>query len=439
MAAIEMPDTDIDDKSQRQADEDAQALRDYTEPLPLTPRPALPIGFAMPPDAAPSAVSRAAAPTSPILKAAANNAPAPAPAMPMASAGPSKTPQPPMPLKPASVTLFDKARNVQNPFARILAETGATILRGADVAGGALFPSIAIGVPGSTANTGIRNAAKLANWEKEQRIGIERQRAGTEADRLTMDKAGEFHAVPGTTTEVNTRSGESRPIPGVEPIERGKWDLERDQQGNILGARDPAGNVHSLNDPALPQSIRDIADSAKARRSTNPFEAYAYGTPEEKKAAQDFIALEKKLGRENDKPSEVAERYALYKRDPEAYRAMFGDRGEAQDATKSARDAAQASRMLSYFDKRRKEIQNDFTLDDAEQQRQLAEIDALEKPYRDATKAGGGTPLNTATRGGGPQRKYQAGDTVSYRGKPMRVKSVRPDGKLELEAPRANR
>jgi hypothetical protein len=136
---------------------------------------------------------------------------------------------------------------------------------------------------------------------------------------------------------------------------------------------------------------------------TSPYEAYAYGSPDERKAAQDFITFEKQQESRYRQPGEIEQRYSLYQRDPGAYKDMFGDRGAAQDT----RDEAQATRMLEYFDKQRKAIQNDFTLDDDEKQKQLADIDELSKPYLDAAGPGNGASSNrtsAASQGGNGPR-----------------------------------
>ena len=99
-------------------------------------------------------------------------------------------------------------------------------------------------------------------------------------------------------------------------------------------------------------------------------------------AAQDFLTFEKKTGAQYEKPDEIEERYNLYRKDPEAYKAMFGDRAGAQDQT-------QAARMLTYFDKRRKEITGDWTLDEPTRAQQLAEIEQLEQPYLNNAAGGG--------------------------------------------------
>ena len=50
--------------------------------------------------------------------------------------------------------------------------------------------------------------------------------------------------------------------------------------------------------------------------------------------------------------------------------------------------------MLNYFDRRRREVNQDFTLDDQQKQEQLEGIEKLEEPFLDAVQPG-------ATRGSG--------------------------------------
>ena len=115
---------------------------------------------------------------------------------------------------------------------------------------------------------------------------------------------------------------------------------------------------------------------------TSAFEAFAYGTPEEKKAAQDYLEFEKKLGARYRTPSEFDERYRLFKEDPDTYKAMFGDKSGAGP------DRATATKMLNYFDKRRREIGSDFTLDDQQKAQQLQDVEDLERPFMDAVQPG---------------------------------------------------
>jgi len=117
---------------------------------------------------------------------------------------------------------------------------------------------------------------------------------------------------------------------------------------------------------------------------TSPFEAFAYGDPQEKKAAQDYLEFERKMGARYERPSEFDERYRLFKEDPETYKAMFGDKSGERP------DRGTATKMLNYFDRRRREIQNDFTLDDQQKAQQLEDIAGLEKPFMDAVQPNNG-------------------------------------------------
>lgn len=144
----------------------------------------------------------------------------------------------------------------------------------------------------------------------------------------------------------------------------------------------PYGDWREQNPHAPVENWLKTEQDAKPKTRTNPFEAFAYGTPDEKQSAKDFIALEGKQRLQDRAPSEVEQRYALFQKDPDGYKSMYGERGGAQEQ-------AQAARMLKFFDGRRKEIEGDFTLDDQTKQQRLSEIGELEKPYLDAAKVGG--------------------------------------------------
>lgn len=139
-----------------------------------------------------------------------------------------------------------------------------------------------------------------------------------------------------------------------------------------------------MNPAEARQQVLKDAQSAKPDRQihTSPFEAFAYGDAQEKKAAQDFLDLEHRLGSRYRTPSEFEEKYRLFKEDPDTYRAMFGDKSAEKP------DRATATRMLNYFDRRRREIQQDFTLDDNQKQEQLKDVENLEKPFLDAVQPG---------------------------------------------------
>jgi hypothetical protein len=133
------------------------------------------------------------------------------------------------------------------------------------------------------------------------------------------------------------------------------------------------------------RSARGILHPAPAKGErilTNPFEASLYGTPEQKKAAQDFLAFEKRIGARYQRPTEFDERYRLFTEHPDIYKAMYG--------TKGGISPAEARMMLNYFDKRRQEINKDYTLSDADRQQALQEVEQLEQPFMDAARAAAG-------------------------------------------------
>ncbi|HEY4816740.1 MAG TPA: hypothetical protein VIH67_04875 [Candidatus Acidoferrum sp.] len=124
----------------------------------------------------------------------------------------------------------------------------------------------------------------------------------------------------------------------------------------------------------------DIVQKQGSTEHKTPFEAYAYGTPEEKESAKNFLDLEHQFQRKYKGESEFEERYRLFKEHPEDYKAMFGDKGANRP------DRGTATRMLNYFDKRRREVNSDFTLDDQQKQQQLQDIETLERPFLDAVQ-----------------------------------------------------
>jgi hypothetical protein len=150
---------------------------------------------------------------------------------------------------------------------------------------------------------------------------------------------------------------------------------------------------------------------------TSPFEAFAYGTPQEKRSAQDFLAFEKRMGSQYQKPTEAEFRYSLFQRDPEGYKAVFGDKA-------ATGDRAHATEMLKFFQKQRDAIQKDFMLGDDEKAQKLSEIDKLEKPFMDTARGngeGGGAADRVSvihpdgTRGTIPRSQLGAANLKGYR------------------------
>jgi len=89
------------------------------------------------------------------------------------------------------------------------------------------------------------------------------------------------------------------------------------------------------------------------------------------------------MGTQYQKPTDAEFRYSLYQRDPDGYKAVFGDKGATGDRN-------HAERMLRFFQHQRDAIQKDFMLGDDEKAQKLQEIDQLQKPFMDASGVGGG-------------------------------------------------
>ncbi len=198
--------------------------------------------------------------------------------------------------------------------------------------------------------------------EAEQRVA-DAQAQTTANEAAIVKEAG----LANTQSEIDARNREKTERP--ENLDREAYDYYIGQGMTPANAR---------------KRVLQDAESVKPGRQTHTsaFEAFAYGTPEEKKAAQDYLEFEKKLGARYRTPNEFDERFRLFKEDPDTYRAMFGDKSG------SAPDRATATRMLNYFDKRRREVNGDFTLDDDEKKQQLQEIENLERPFMEAVQPG---------------------------------------------------
>jgi len=233
-----------------------------------------------------------------------------------------------------------------------------------NIAGDIAVPRAMENIPGTQLNRRIQEAGNKQGFEKAQ---VE-QNQGTEAAADTARAKAE--------QENADTEKEKAENPPAKPTKEGNPEQQA-YDAEIAAGKSPQEAY---------RSVLAEQQGAKKTEPASPFEAFAYGTPEERKAAQDFLALEKRTGAQYRTPSEIDERYSLYKRDPDAYKSMFGNRGDAQDQANSARAQAQAARMLKYFDARRKEIQNSFLMDDDEKQQQLSQIDQLEKPYQDAAQ-----------------------------------------------------
>ena len=275
---------------------------------------------------------------------------------------------------------------------------------------GSLHPigqAIETAIPGSPQNYNFKLNRAGMRAAKEQSLGEGQQKLDTGASqaqfntpekrRAYMEKNADlFDDVSDFQKHDWVLAGK---FPQKEPAPEKSTDKKIDEYTNDRGQR-------VLTFQRADNSTYDKAGGKvqeKETGHTSPFEAFAYGAPDEKKSAQDFLDLEHRLGGKYRTPSEFEEKYRLFKQDPETYRAMFGDK------TASGPDRATATKMLTYFDRRRREINQDFTLEDAQKQEQLKDVENLEQPFLDAVQPG----ANRAGGAGG------AGD---------RVEVVHPNG-----------
>lgn len=250
-----------------------------------------------------------------------------------------------------------------------------------DVAGSVVAPNVMAAVPGTTLHN----------------ILLQNRAAGAERNRLaTEDTQSQIDERKAQARAADARAGKPENIDQeyadavTAEIERGDDSLADPKVQRIAAAarqiRGGPTNDFELwreQNPNAPVSDwLKLQQGAKPQRFASPFEAHTYGSPEERQAAQDFIDFEDRTRTKNqrpEKPGEVEQRYQLYLKNPEAYKAMYGDRGAAQDA-------AQATRMLNYFKGQRQQIENDWTIDEATRQQRLSEIEELERPYLDIVR-----------------------------------------------------
>jgi hypothetical protein len=292
---------------------------------------------------------------------------------------------------------------------------GGAILKGLDVAGSILAPGAMASIPGTTMNYRLGLNRELGR-EKEQ-AGIEdtlsqaREREG----RLALDiwktkqppKQERPESVDQEIADAAADAQREGRDPNTDPkvlqlldVKRGGQKLTPDE-GAIADLQKQinpkTGKPYSAYEARV-KVAQDIQDTKPAGH-TSPFEAFAYGTPEEKKSAQDFLAFEKRMGAQYQKPTEAEFRYSLYQRDPEGYKAVFGDKA-------AAGDRAHATKMLTFFQKQRNEISKNFMLGDDEKAQQLQEIDEMEQPFMDIARGndtgGSGDRVNVTAPDGTP-------------------------------------
>jgi hypothetical protein len=335
---------------------------------------------------------------------------APQPAAPSITAGPLESaPQPTRPLGPAAQREQDLLANKPeyHGLKKVLDILGRSTGLGQMIEAGT-----GLGTLGYEANLAraSRDSAREQALAKqpldlqyeqartEQQQGLaEQERARAEAAKAQLKSPEERRAYmeqnPNLFQGVNEFEKHDWVLSGKFPQkEPGTTDKKIDEYVNDDGKR-------VLTFQRSDGSVYDhVGGGTQEKRTghTSPFEAFAYGTPEEKQAAQDFLALEKRLGAQYQKPDEIDRRYNLFKKDPDAYKAMFGDRGQAADDRQANSDRTHAATMLKFFQKQRDEIDKNFMLGDDEKAEKLRELDELQKPFMETARGGGGGGRETA-------------------------------------------
>jgi hypothetical protein len=259
-----------------------------------------------------------------------------------------------------------------------LGKIGHTLATIGNVAGDILDPRAMAEIPGTQLNRQLGLASDLAGAQKADEAA-QQQKLG---EARLGDLQAERSAAETRQALDQQRLDNLKRNPADKMLTHGV-----DQNGNaVVTFQRRDGSVYTV-----PAGYKAQTKTTQQKPFTNPFEAFAYGSPAEKKAAQNFLALEKRTGAQYRQPSEIDERYRLYKKDPAAYQAMFGTKGGGGISQ------ATATKMLNYFDRRRREVTNDFTLSDQDKQQKLAEIQKLEQPFMDA--AHGNQPGNGGAGG----------------------------------------
>jgi len=268
-------------------------------------------------------------------------------------------------------------------------------------------------IPGSPGNYDAKLSSLAQRAMTEQKIGAEdqsEQTAAAQAQFNTPDKRRAYmQQNPDLFEDVSDFQKNdwvlAGKFPQKEPAPEKSTDKKIDEGYNAKGQR---VHVYQRADGTqYTKAFPDIVRQETTAAHTSPFEAFAYGSPQEKKSAQDFLDLEHRLGARYRTPSEVDEKYRLFKQDPEAFKAMFGDKNSAGP------DRATATKMLTYFDHRRREVQGDFLLDDQQKQQQLQDIENLEQPFLDAVQPGANRGAGAA---GGADDRVEVMDPNGQRG-----------------------
>lgn len=213
-----------------------------------------------------------------------------------------------------------------------------------DVLGQGFVPAIEAAIPGTPGHYRSQLGRARLGAEEESSLGA----------RQSQEDYQRFEENKPQTVESGGLAYESTPLGwaqiGTPKLAASKTPTDEEQTVEDLMTGNngqPRINPATQKPYTRLEADQAVKQAGQGHRLTSPFEAYAYGSPQERQAAQDFIAFERQQGSRYERPGEVEQRYALYKRDPEAYKAIFGDRGAAQNS----RDQAQATRMLNYFER----------------------------------------------------------------------------------------
>ena len=183
-------------------------------------------------------------------------APPPQPAGPMAQpiapgapAGSAMTLPPismPTPQRSALETLASKASGIHNPFARLLAETGTGLLRGADAAAESILPGPAMLIPGSTLGTAAKNNRAMKTAETENTEQTEREKANTGATEANTEQQRAATDAEKQQWQENNPSG-----PKLKSV-------ETDKDGNAIGVFED-GTTKPLGFQGAPEKKSDDA------------------------------------------------------------------------------------------------------------------------------------------------------------------------------------
>lgn len=141
------------------------------------------------------------------------------------------------------------------------------LAKAGNIAGDIVAPGTMALIPGTDLNKRVEEGKTTARMEKE-RIGE------TEAAQEKNAEAREKSEEP--LREAQIKNIES------EIAERGikQQQLEKDEDGNVVGWKDAKGALHSLKEEGTPQAIKDIAEATKSKHAKTAFEAWQKQNPD---------------------------------------------------------------------------------------------------------------------------------------------------------------